>query len=74
MLTPNNVEVCRALYLMPLQRTCEEFYNFVTLIQAPLQWKYNNLFICSTVPWNNARQVCESFQPVVNESPIDTGT
>ena len=57
-----------------LRRSGEEFYSSVTSIRAPLQWEYSNLSICSTVPRSNARQVCQSFQPVLNESPVDAGT
>ena len=70
----NNEEMDRALYLMPLWRTCVELYSSRIAIQIFLQWKYSDLCICSTIPGINLGLVGQCSQPLINESSVYNGT
>ena len=73
MLTSNNEEVGRALYLIPLQKSVVELYSPATAIRTPLQWEYCDLPIRSNVSGINSGLVGQGPQPLINKYPVHNG-
>ena len=73
MLISDNEKVGRALYLIPLRRSVVELYSPATAIQIPLQWKYCNLLIRSTILGINSGLVGQGSQPLIDKSLVHNG-
>ena len=73
MLIPSNEEVGKALYLIPLRKSVVGLFSPATAIRTPLEWKYCDLPICSSVPGINSGLICQGLQPLIDKSPVHNG-